>query len=205
MKGLRVASRMLCGRVLPSLLLWTACCGSLPQLARASFIGEYSTSQFAVNHVNGPGSFLSPDNGLSVVITGPNNGSGLAGYTDVTTTILNSGLIQFQYTYSSLDGAGFDYAGYFIGGGFIQLADTDGQTATVLAPVNAGDLFGFRVGTLDNTGEPAVFTVFDFTAPVSGNDPPPGGGLVPEPQSGVLVLTALAAGLVRAKWKGRKQ
>ena len=188
MSVLRVASQTLRGRVLPSLLFWILCCGSTLQLARAGFIGEYSTDHFTVANVNGPGSFLSAGNGLSVVITGPNNGSGLEGYIDVTTTMAHSGLIQFQYTYSSLDGAGYDYGGYFIGGGFIPLADTDGQSATVLATVNAGDLFGFRVGSLDNTGEPGIFTVFAFNGPAGSG----GSNTVPEPGSGVLVLTAAA-------------
>lgn len=204
MRVLRVASQTMRGRVLPPLLYWIVCCGSLAQLAEANFIGEYSASNFAVNDLNGPGSFISPDGGFSLVMTGPNNGNGLEGYMDITTTALDSGLIRFQYTYSSLDGAGYDYAGYLIGGGFIQLADSDGQSATVLIPVNAGDIFGFRVGTTDNIGEPGVFTVFDFNGPSGGTSSVPApGNVVPEPRSGVLVLAAMAAGLVRAKRKGR--
>jgi hypothetical protein len=205
MRVLRIASQALRGCVLSWLGLIVFCGSS--QLAHASFIGSYSVDHFTVTNVNGPGAFLSPDGGLSVVITGPNNGSGLEGYTDVTTTIAGSGLIQFQYTYSSLDSAGFDYAGYFLGSSFIQLADTDGQTATVLLPVNAGDLFGFRAGSLDNTGEPGIFTVFDFTAPASSSGSGGGGSsTVPEPGSGLLVFTAAAScvGLARIRGKRRR-
>ena len=204
MRVLRVASQAIRGCVL-SLLVFIAFCGS-SQLAQASFIGEYSVDHFTVTNVNGPGGFVSPNSGLSVVITGPNNGSGLEGYTDVTTTIAGFGLIQFQYTYSSLDGAGFDYAGYILGGNFIQLADTDGQTATVLLPVNPGTLFGFRVGSLDNTGEPGILTVFDFTAPASSSNSGGGTSTVPEPGSGFLVFTAAVScvGLARIRGKRRK-
>ncbi|MCU1237531.1 MAG: hypothetical protein JWP63_5498, partial [Candidatus Solibacter sp.] len=121
------------------------------------------------------------DGGLSVTLTGGNNGSGLTGFTDLSATATQAGLIAFQYMYASLDLPGFDWAGYFVGALFTQLADTDGDSGTASFPVALGDTFGFRVVTFDNTQEPGVFTVSDFSSDV------------PEPCSLPLVAAALAA------------
>ena len=122
------------------------------------------------------------------MISGPNNGSGLDGFTDVTVMAPRSGLIQFQYTYSSLDSPGYDFAGYLLGTLFVPLADSDGQSATVLIPINQGQLFGFRVGTADNTGEPGVLTITEFNASATNT--------VPEPGSISLLLIAGTAAIV---------
>ena len=155
-----------------ALLLITS--AAFPQQAKAGFIGEYAVNLFTVTNVNGVGLVSSPDGGTSLWITGPNTGSGLDGYTDVTIVAPRSGLIQFQYTYSSLDSPGYDFSGYLLGTTFVPLADSNGQSANVLIPITLGQSFGFRVGTLDNTGEPGVLTITNFGAPLTSPVPEPG-------------------------------
>jgi hypothetical protein len=186
-----------------SALLFLITSAAFPQQAKAGFIGDYAVNLFTVTNMNGVGSVSSPDGGASLLISGPNDGSGLNGFTDVTITVAKSGLIQFQYTYSSLDLPGYDFAGYLLGTVFVPLADENGQSATVLVPVTQGQLFGFRVGTLDNTGEPGILTLTDFSAPtIAGGSTSP----VPEPGSLSLLLVAGTAAIVcRGKhWKEGK-
>ena len=194
MYWLRVKSQM--GRGMFSAALFLIVTAALPQQAMAGFIGEYSVNLFTVTNVNGSGSAMTPDNGLTLLITGPNSGSGLDGFTDVTTFVGGSGLIRFRYLYSSLDLPGYDFAGYVLGTSFVPFADTDGQSATVLLSVNRGDKFGFRVGSLDNSGEPGVLAVFDFSAPVSA---------VPEPGTGLLFLVAGVAALQVGRLETRRR
>src|SRR5262249_20197159 len=129
-----------------------------PPAGRAASI-PYALNAFALFNNNADGSAISPDGGLSVILTGGNNGSGLTGTTDLVTTANASGVIAFSYMYSSLDTPGFDWAGYLIGNLFTQLADTDGQAGTASFTVSTGDIFGFRVETFDNTQEPGVFAI----------------------------------------------
>lgn len=156
----------------------------LLQQAQAGFIGDYAVTNFVLTNSNANGSAMSPDGGSTLIITGPNTGSGLSGTTDFTVFAASAGLLQFQYLYSSLDAPGFDYAGYLLGPNFVQFADTDGQSASVSINVASGQLFGFRVGSADNTGEPGILTISSLTTP----------GSVPEP--GTLGLTLTVGGAI---------
>lgn len=164
--------------------------GCAPQ-AKAAFIGNYSLNNATlVNTDLSPGaatdgSVMTPDNGQSIVLTGGNSGSGLPGLTDLLFTAAGSGPVQFSYFYSSLDIAPNDFAGYLLGSAFTQLANSDGQSGTAMFTVSSGQQFGFRVGTLDNEFEPGILTISDFSAPAGG-----GGGAVPEPATGLMMLLA---------------
>jgi len=155
--------------------------------AAISFTGEYDLANFTlVNSEFANGFAVTGPGGLPLVLTGPNDGSGLPGATDLFIAAPAPGLVQFSYEYSTLDpDPGFDYAGYLLDGSFYALADTDGQSGDVAFFVNLGTMFGFRVGTLDNIGEPGVITVTQFSAPESA-------AAIPEPGT----LTLLAFGLV---------
>src|SRR5579864_9634721 len=66
--------------------------------------------------------FATPSaDGLTLVLTGGNDGSGLPGTTDLTTTALYSGLVAFDFSYSTLDQPGLDGAGYLVQGTFVQM------------------------------------------------------------------------------------
>src|ERR1035437_99633 len=97
----------------------------VPQ-AKASSI-PYPLSDFVLTNSNADGTAVSPDGGISVILTGGNNGTGLSGTTDLLAIATGPGSIQFQYTYFSLDDPTFDRAGYLIGDQFTPLADTNGQ------------------------------------------------------------------------------
>jgi hypothetical protein len=136
-------------------------------------------SSFDLVNISADGTVVIAPDGLSFVLTGGNTGSGLSGTTDFTATAPASGLVQFQYSYASLDTPGADNAGYLLDDDQIQLADTDGTSGNASFSVSAGQRYGWWVNTEDNTGEPGVLTVA-FPAPV------------PEPESVALIVIGLA-------------
>lgn len=156
--------------------------------AHAAIIGNYTLNDFTLTNNNGDGSATTTNGGSTLVFTGPNNGSGLPGSTDLTAVAGMAGLIQFQYTYSTLDiwdtsdptATPNDLAGYLLGSTFFQLADRNGQTGTASFAVSVGQIFGFRIVTADNIGEPGILTIS-----ASG-----GGADVPEPGTSSLLLVA---------------
>jgi hypothetical protein len=154
--------------------------------AKASFLNPYSLGQFTFLNTNADGSFESPDGGLSVIITGGNNGSGFPGTTDLFINAAASGAVSFQYSYSSIDAPGFDFGGYLISGVFTPFPD---QAGSITFPVVVGQSFGFEVMTADNTGGPGVVTISDFSAP---------GTAVPEPRYSAFVALCVGAALL---WK----
>lgn len=169
---------------------------NLPE-AKGNPIGPYQLSSYTLtNTLDGNGYAITPDAGVTLILTGPNSGSDLPGATDLTIAAPETGLFQFSYQYSSLDLPGYDYAGYILGDDFFQLADTDGQSGSVSFPVIPGTNFGFRVGTVDNQGEPGVLSVRQMAKP--------GVSEVPEPGSATLFLIATGAMLlIRQLKRGR--
>ena len=185
------------GRSRLLLLLVLMAGAALQPQAKAASI-PYPLSFFVLTNSNADGTAVSPDGGISVILTGGNNGSGLSGTTDLLAIARGPGPIEFQYTYFSLDAPTFDRAGYLIGDQFTPLADTTGQFGSASFLVIGGDTFGFRVATDDNTGEPGVFTISDFSVASTA---------VPEPATLPLVLAAMAmaAGIRRGRYLHQTQ
>jgi hypothetical protein len=170
---------------------------ALAPSAKAAFVGDYALSHFTLTNMNADGSVLTPDSGLSIILTGGNNGSGLSGTTDLVGAATGTGVVQFHYSYSSLDFPGVDFAGFLAGGAFSQLASADGQSGNAMFTVSAGQSFGFRVATQDNTGEPGILTISNFTAPFGS-----GPAAVPEPGTASLMAVG-AAGAFAAQRRAR--
>src|SRR5205823_1563046 len=94
------------------------------------------------------------------------------------------------------DSPGGDIAGYLLANAFTQLADTSGQSGNVSFSVTLGQSFGFRINTIDNTGEPGILTVSNFNAP--------GGVAASVPEPGTLPLVLLSLGVIFALRQTRK-
>jgi hypothetical protein len=123
-------------------------------------------NQFVLSSTNadtsmGDGSVVVSADDLSFILTGGNDGSGIEGITQFTFSALTGGVVQFQYSYSSIDTPGFDSAGYLLGNNQFQLTDTDtaGIVASSSFTVSAGQVYGWWVDTADNTGGPGVLNV----------------------------------------------
>jgi hypothetical protein len=155
--------------------------------ARAAFVGAYAFPNFTLTNSGGlfPNGTAFAEGSDSVVIIGTNDGSGLAGSTDLTILARNTGLFQFDYLFTTSDDPAFEFAGYLVGGNFFQFADTDGESGRVTTTITSGQTFGFRVGSVDNTGSPGILTITDFSTPAA----------VPEPD-GLQYLIIAASGLL---------
>jgi hypothetical protein len=165
--------------------------------AQAGPIGAFQNF-ILTNSTFANGTAESFDAGLSLLLTGPNDGSGESGTTDFITTLAHGGLFQFDYQYSSLDDPSNDFAGYVLNGVFFWLADTAGESGTISLPVSGGETVGFRINSLDNLGEPGVMAITNFSSP----------DLAAVPESGCfsLMLVAMAGGIAvqSRKWHIRK-
>src|SRR5579885_1765370 len=112
-------------RILPLIvLLWQP-------VAWASFIGVYGPGNWTLTNTDADGTATFGSGDATLMLVGGNTGTGLPGSTDFLITVPLSGAIQLQYNYSSLDLPTYDFAGYLLGGSFVQLADTDGEHGTV--------------------------------------------------------------------------
>lgn len=109
----------------------------------------------------GNGSVLVSNDDLSFILTGGNDGSGIEGLTTFTFTAPTAGVVQYLYSYSSIDTPGNDSAGYLVGSNMVQLTDTDtaGIISSASFTVNAGQIYGWWVDTADNSGGPGVLNV----------------------------------------------
>lgn len=144
-------------------------------------------------NTNGDGSVLAQS--TDFVLTGPNNGSFMPGTTDYLGTALGAGTVSFNWLYSTCsptlppvcNDPTFTFAGYLINGSYFPLADTDGQSGQGMFSVNPGDVFGFRVGSVDNTGEPGILTVTSSA---------------PEPSTACLILASF--GILAVRWYRRR-
>lgn len=199
-------------------------CFTIAQQAKADFIGAYALTNFTLTNTDNGGfpSFTNgtattSDGGQTIVLTGGNGGSGFAGTTDLFINAIASGIVQFNWSYSSSDPSSTAYdplsldyllgcgqyspsspqftgpcddGGYLLDGNYTQLADDSHQgLGQVTFSVTAGETFGFAVNTVDNTGGAGILTISDFSAPV------------PEPSfpAVLLGLTAAIAGAQRRR------
>lgn len=176
--------------------------------AQAAFIDAYALSNFALTNTSTcaaldmPNGFVtgSADN-LSIILTGSNSGSGCAGTTDLTITAAGAGVVQFDYSYSSLDTPGFDSGGFLLGAVFTELTEGNPPlSGTQTIQVTAGETFGFRVTTADNQGEPGVLTISNFSAPAGSTTTP-----APEPGTLGLVVVSVLGGLMSLPGSWRKE
>ncbi|MBC7882252.1 MAG: PEP-CTERM sorting domain-containing protein [Anaerolineae bacterium] len=159
-----------------------------------AFTGPYVSANWTLAQTNANG--LVTNNGATVVLTGGNNNTNVAGTTLYTIAAAASGTVSFSWSYSSNDSAGYDFSGYVVNNVFTSLSSGLTPTSgTVSFNVTAGQVFGFRVTTLDNTFGAGVLTVTNFTAPTA----------VPEPTTtaGLLMFGAFGAWKLNNKRKLR--
>jgi len=162
--------------------------------ARAAVLQPYSLSDFLLTNTNADGTVMTPDFGLTIRLTGGNNGSGLSGSTDLLTTATQSALIRLHFEFSTLDLPMYDVGGYVIEGNFTPLADENGVSGVTEFAVTSGQIFGFRILTTDNIGEPGTLVLTEVP-----------GTATPEPATLPTVLTFAVIALVVHRRRKRVQ
>src|SRR6476469_1061150 len=100
--------RSLCRRLAHSLCIALLYAGPLLSQARAGFVEDYSITSFTLGNVNADGDARTSAGGATLIITGPNDGSGLPGHTNLTTPSRGIGAFSFDFEYTSLDGDDWD-------------------------------------------------------------------------------------------------
>ena len=117
------------------------------------------------------------NDGVTMVITGGD--IGLAGDSEFQGLAPNTGLLTFDWTYSSIDYGDFDQGYYDVNGGRTVLCNNDGPFAgSVSTGLSAGDALDIGVYTFDGVYGPGILTVTNFN-------------LTPEPASLALVAVGL--------------
>ena len=162
-----------------------------PQAAHADFSGYYAPANWTLTNTNADGFVLTSNAPSSITLVGGANDSGNPGTTDFTITAPAAGNVSFNFAFSDPDLPLFDTAGYLLNGTYFQIALVDGESGPVLFPVMQGDVFGFRVDTLDNTEAPGQLTISSFSAPV------------PEPSAWAMM--ALGGASILAVLRARKK
>jgi len=161
------------------------------------FQTPYAPINWTFTNSNADGSVNTGGAPASISLTGGNDGSGVPGTTDYTTTAAAAGTVTFDWNYSTADDPFFDPFGYLLNGSFTQVTNDGGgvvQNGTSTFNVLAGDSFGFRIATSENNFGRASVTISNFSAPGPMAPPPTS---VPEPSTvlSLLVLGGLGAGL----------
>jgi hypothetical protein len=161
--------------------------------AAAAFVGPYQLSNFVLAAPGGGSVNVSgaPD---TFTLTGSDTGSGDDVVTAFSVAAQASGLVSFSFSYLTNDFFGGihnsaqDPAGYVLNGVFTQLSIDDfsidpgplQQSGSASFAVNAGDVFGFYVESLDSKFGEANLAISNFSGPIAA---------VPEP--GDLALFGL--------------
>lgn len=159
--------------------------------ALAGFAANASAAYVFSN--DGPGDGSISGSYPAFTITGSNNGTDedTALYLQTFTT---SQVVTFTWQYASLDdtGTNFDPAGWYLNGVETQLS-LNGDPGTTSSgtfswTVNAGDVFGWYVFSLDSVGGAGMLAVNQDLPP-----PPPPPPAIPEPHDAALMMAGLAA------------
>ncbi len=162
---------------------------------------QFGGLTFAVTNTESDGSALVSSNGSTLTITGPNDGSGLAGTTDVTTRAPAAGTVSFQWSFTSFDVPGVDAAGYLLSGTYTELSANPGDTGSTQISVTAGEDFGFEAWSADNEGEPGIFTISNFVVPQGSTTPEPASWLLIACGIGVVALSLRGKQVINRFWR----
>jgi len=153
---------------------------SSAQTARADFSGPYAPANWTLTTGLGDGSVDTSAAPFSITITGSNNQIANQN-TDYTIAAVAAGTWAFDWLYTSFDSEDYDTGGYLLNGVYTQLAQNSQSPigGNISINVNAGDIIGFRVHTVDGIFERGNLSISNFVAPV--------------PAPGALAMLGLAA------------
>ncbi len=170
------------------------------------FEGTYTPANWTLTQLNSNGTVDVAAAPSSISMTSSDGLSG-SGQTNYSITVPCSGNITFDWSYSSIDGAIYDYPQYFINGaspvvfpGYDIFGSTS-QSGTASIVANAGDIITLQAYSSDNFGGSCVTVISNFVAPtptptqfVNWYDAPTAGNYVGS--GGTLVYTPSSSGNV---------
>lgn len=136
--------------------------------AHAAFVGHYDFANWT-KLVDG-GSIDTGSLPNAVGFVSNNNWTDQYSQQDYIIDAVTDGVVNFNWFYTTADndGSQFDPFGYVLNNNFFQLS-VDGlfedQFGTVAFNVSQGDIFGFRMASLDSGYGAATATITHFSAP----------------------------------------
>jgi hypothetical protein len=141
----------------------------------------------------------------TISMTSSDNWSYSSGNQDFTISLPDSGLISFNWSYTTSDwNPSFDPFGYLLNGSFFQLTNNTGpnsQRGSELVSVSISDIFGFRSRTTDNLYGSATTVISEFSGPYNSEDQP-----IPNPEPTTLLLMGVGVvGLIGAEARRRRK
>ena len=134
-------------------------------IMQAQFSGLFAPANWGTTAVNSNGLTYTVGAPASVSMSSSDGLTGI-GTNDFTIAITQAGVISFVWNYNTIDGPSWDYPMVLKNGVATQLtgystAGLSTQTGTqACVSVVAGDIFGFRMYSVDNVGGAAT-TIFD--------------------------------------------
>ncbi len=141
---------------------------SLAGPARAlGFSGAYDPTNWTTSFGGGGDGSVDTTGAPNLIsITGPDNGLANS-YIDYTTTAAASGTVSFSWLYQTSDSPAQDSFGYLLGSTYTMLSDNaiSNPTGTSSFAVNSGDIFGYRVFSIDGSFGPGIASIYTFSAP----------------------------------------
>jgi hypothetical protein len=140
---------------------------------QVGFAGDYAPANWATTITgNSNGSINAGGAPANIVMTSSNGAvGGGAGATNWTITLPCSGNVTFNWAYTTVDGALYDYPRYSINGGAQTLfsgystGGSNNQNGTQTIAVTAGDVLQLNIYSVDNVAGSCVATITNFAAP----------------------------------------
>jgi hypothetical protein len=154
------------GRLLGGFAIgFVATLSTLPaQAITTGFQSEYAPANWTFTNSNADGSVNTAGAPNSISLTGGNDNSGNFGTTSYTIAAAGTGTVSFNWLYTTPD-SGFDSLVRLLNGVETFLSSNNGGSGIDSFAVNAGDIFGFRIVTSDNTSGAGTGTISNFSAP----------------------------------------
>ena len=138
--------------------------------AHGDFSGPYAPANWTLtNSNNGDGS--ATNDGATLVLTSADNNPGMMNNTDYTVASAAAGVFSFHWLYSTQDSCVFDLPYYLVNGTATPMMPggcSPGLNGDVAVSVNAGDIIGFRMHSVDSQLGPGWITVTNFHGPIPG-------------------------------------
>jgi len=127
-------------------------------LAFAGFSGTYQSQNWSVYIDGGSIDTTAAPDWISIT-SSDDQSAELNKYQQIIITAVYSGQVSFNWSYDTLDidGPSNDDFGWLLNDEFTLLSDPDGdisQVGSFVADIVAGDVFGFRMYSLDSLGGP---------------------------------------------------
>ncbi|MEZ5045592.1 MAG: hypothetical protein R2831_01225 [Chitinophagaceae bacterium] len=139
---------------------------------QSGFAGTYAPANWTTLNSNSNATINVGSAPASISMVSSNGLSG-SGFTNYTITTPCSGILSFDWSYTTVDGATYDYPRYAINGGSYNLfpgystgLGTTPQNGTVNIPVVAGQSFSLQIYSTDNVAGSCTVNITNFKAPI---------------------------------------